>query len=116
MNNAQETWGKTFSLVESINEKMWEMWLFSMGSMSWSQEQMENMLSKYIEQRKLARDESSRLIDEVMNQVKRNQMQMQKMVQEAVNTALENVDIPGNKYFDDLNARINELSKKLENL
>jgi hypothetical protein len=50
----QENLNKSFAMADSAFEKMWDMWLVGLGSMSWSQEQLENMAKKYLEQRKTA--------------------------------------------------------------
>jgi polyhydroxyalkanoate synthesis regulator phasin len=106
---------KTFAVTDSLMEKYWDMWLLSMGSISWTQEQFDNMLKKYLEQRQMARETNSKVIEELMKQVKNNQVQMQKMIQEAVNTAVENAE-PISKYFEEINKKIDELAKKVNNL
>lgn len=111
----QETVTKTFATMETLMEKFWDMWLVSMGSISWTQEQFDNMLKKYLEQSQVTREESSKIIDELMKQVKNNQAQMQKMIQEAVNTALENAE-PAYNYFEEINKKVEELSKKVSSL
>ncbi|PKM76060.1 MAG: hypothetical protein CVU90_14390 [Firmicutes bacterium HGW-Firmicutes-15] len=113
---AQEKLQKSFAMTDNMIEKFWDMWQISLGSLSWSQEQLETMAKKYLEQNKLAREESNKVMDELMKQVKNNQTQMQKMVQQAVNTTFENVDIPVYNYFDDLNKKVEALSKKINSL
>ncbi|NLB53252.1 MAG: hypothetical protein GX808_10025 [Syntrophomonadaceae bacterium] len=113
MNN--ERLNQTFSMADNMVEKFWDMALVSLGSMSWSQEQLENMVQKYLEQRKNAREESTKVIEDLMSQVKKNQLQMQTMMQEAVKAALENVEFPNFDYLD-MNKKLDELAKKVENL
>ncbi len=111
----QETAAKTFATMDMMMEKFWDMWLVGMGSISWTQDQFDNMLKKYLEQSQAAREENSKVIDELMKQVKNNQVQMQKMIQEAVNSALENAE-PAYNYFEELNKKVEELSKKVSNI
>ncbi len=113
MNN--EKLNQTFSMADNMVEKFWDMWLVSLGSMSWSQEQLENMVKKYLEQRKNTREEAAKVVEELMVQVKKNQVQMQTMMQEAVKAALENVELPNFDYMD-MNKKIDELAKKVEKL
>ncbi|NLJ72488.1 MAG: hypothetical protein GX333_05720, partial [Syntrophomonadaceae bacterium] len=47
--------------------------------------------------------------------VKKNQIQMQTMIQEAVKVAFENVEMPNFDYMD-MSKKLDELSKKVENL
>lgn len=107
---------KTFAMLENSSEKLWDMWLVTLGSMSWTQEQIENMGRKYLEQRKVAREEANKVIEELTNQAKKNQQQMQKMIQEAVANAFDNLEIPTFTYIDELSKKVDELSKKVDNL
>lgn len=113
---SNENINKTFAMLENSTEKIWDMWLVTLGSMSWTQEQIENMGRKYLEQRKVAREEANKVIEELTNQAKKNQQQMQKMIQEAVANAFDNLEIPTFNYIDDLSKKVDELSKKVDNL
>ncbi len=106
---------QNLAAADNLMAKYWDLWLVGLGSISWSQEQFDNMLRKYLEQSKEAREENSKIINELMNQVKNNQVQMQSMIQEAVNTALENAQ-PTFTYIEDLNKKVEELSKKINSL
>ncbi len=114
--NPQDNYKKSFAVADSVIEKFWDMWLIGLGSISWSQEQFNNMMKTYMDRSKLAREEGTKVTEELMNQVKNNQMQIQKMIQESVNAAMENVNIPNLNYFEELSKKIEELSKKVENL
>lgn len=113
---AQENLVKSFTMTDNMIEKFWDMWQLSLGSLSWTQDQLETMAKKYLDQRKVAREEASKVMEELLKQVRNNQMQMQKMVQQAVNTTFENVDIPVYNYFEDLNKKVEALSKKVNSL
>lgn len=106
---------QTFAFADNMVEKFWDMWLVGLGSMSWTQEQLENMVRKYLDQRKSTREEVTKVVEELMTQVKKNQMQIQSMMHEAVKSALENVKMPNFDYMD-MNKKIDELAKKVENL
>lgn len=107
---------KNLASTDQLMERFWDMWLVGLGSFSWTQEQFESMVGQYLQQRKTAREESSKVIEELTRQVKNNQMQMQKMMREAVTAAFENVEIPAYNLFDQMNKKIEELSRKVENL
>lgn len=113
---SNENIDKTFAMLENSTEKLWDMWLVTLGSMSWTQEQIEGMGRKYLEQRKVAREEGNKVIEELTNQAKKNQQQMQKMIQEAVINAFDNLEIPTFNYIDQLSKKVDELSKKVDNL
>ncbi len=110
-----EKLNQAFAVTDNMLEKLWDMWLVGLGSMSWSQEQAEGMAKKYLEQRKNMREESTKVVEEMMSQVKKNQIQMQTMIQEAVKVAFENVEMPNFDYMD-MSKKLDELSKKVENL
>lgn len=112
----QDDMARTFSVSDNLMEKFWDMWLVGLSSISWTQEQHENMVKKYLEQSKSAREESGKIIAEMAEQVKNNQMQMKKMVQEAVAAALEHVEMPAYNMFDDINKKIDELSRRVDNM
>jgi polyhydroxyalkanoate synthesis regulator phasin len=112
---SNEKLNQSFAMGDNMMEKFWDMWLVSLGSMSWSQEQLENMVQKYLEQRKIAREESTKIVEELMGQVKKNQSQMQTMMQEAVKAAFENMDF-ANFDFMGVSKKVDELSKKVDNL
>ncbi|MDD2371970.1 MAG: phasin family protein [Syntrophomonadaceae bacterium] len=113
---SSENINKTFAVLENSSEKLWDMWLVTLGSMSWSQEQIESMGRKYLEQHKVAREEANKVIEDLTNQAKKNQQQMQKMIQEAVVNAFDNLEIPTFTYIDQLSKKVDELSKKVDNL
>ena len=102
-------------MADNLAEKFWDMWLVGLGSMSWSQEQLENMVQKYLEQKKNTREETARVIEDLMGQVKKNQMQMQTMMQDAVKAALENVEFPNFDYLN-MSRKIDDLSRKVDDL
>ena len=104
---------KAFTLADNFVDRFWKMWQLSLGSLSWTQDQLDTMTKKYLEQSKVSREESNEVMGKLMQEIKNNQMQMQQMVQQAVKTSLENVDIPVYNYFNDLNKKAEELSKKV---
>jgi len=115
MFDSRENLEKSFGVLETAMEKYWDMWMVALGSMSWSQEQAENMVRKYLDQRKTAREESTKILEEMLQQVKKNQMQLKDMVKEAVASALENVNFPTYvSAVDELKKKVDELSKKME--
>lgn len=113
---SNDNMNKTFAMLENSTEKLWDMWLVTLGSMSWTQEQIENMGRKYLEQRKLTREEANKVIEELTNHAKKNHQQMQKMIQEAVVNAFDNLEIPTFNYIDQLSKKVDDLSKKVDNL
>ncbi|HWP98069.1 MAG TPA: phasin family protein [Syntrophomonadaceae bacterium] len=116
MTDSKETMSKSFAMIETSMEKMWDMWLVSLGSFSWTQEQIENMTRKYLDQNKTARGENIKMVEEMSKQVQRNQQQLQKIVEEAVTHAYGSMNTANLNVMQDIAKRVDELAKKVENL
>lgn len=110
----QENITKGFLVAEKSLEKYWDMWLLALGSFSWTQEQMENAIQTYLSQRKVEREEALKVTEELMQQAKKNQQHFQNLIKEAVVSAVENANIPNFNYITELNKKVDELSKKVE--
>lgn len=116
MTDSKEVLGKSFAMMENSMEKMWDMWLVSLGSFSWTQEQIENMTRKYLDQKKNTRDEHIKMVEEMSKQVQRNQQQLQKIVEEAVTSAFDQVNNANMNVMQDIVKKVDELAKKVEKL
>lgn len=104
---------KSFNLIENSMEKMWDMWLVSLGSLTWTQEQMENMTRKQLDQNKAAREEMIILVEDLNKQAHINQEQFQKVVEEAVMNTYEHINYTNQELIGDLQKKVDDLTKKL---
>jgi len=104
----------SFSMIENSLEKMWDMWLVSLGSLSWTQDQIENMTRKQLDQNKAAREEMMKLVEDLSKQMRRNQEQFQTIVEEAVMNTYEQINVTNKGMFSDLTKKVEDLSKKAE--
>lgn len=114
MSDNKESLTKSFNMIENSVEKMWDMWLVSLGSLSWTQEQLENMTRKQLDQNKAARDELLKLVEDLSKQMRRNQQQFQKMVEEAVMNTYEHINYTNQNIISDLNKKVDDLVKKVD--
>jgi len=114
MSDNKESLAKSFNMIENSMEKMWDMWLVSLGSLSWTQEQIENMTRKQLDQNKAAREELIKLVEDLSKQMRRNQEQFQKMVEEAVMNTYEHINYANQNLISDLSKKVDDLSKKVE--
>ena len=114
MVNSKESLAKNFNMIESSMDKMWDMWLVSMNSLSWTQEQMENMARKQLDQNKTAREEMIKLVEELSKQMRRNQGQFQKMVEEAITNTYTHINHGSQSMFADLTKQVEGLVKKAD--
>jgi len=113
MTDNKENLAKSFNMIENSMEKMWDMWLVSLGSLSWTQEQMENMTRKQLDQNKSAREELIKLVEDLNKQTRRNQEQFQKVVQEAVMNTYEHINYTNQNLIGDLQKKVDDLGKNL---
>lgn len=99
----------------NIYEKVWDMWMIGMGSFTWGQDQMSDYYKTYLDRIQLANSENAKASEDILKQVKDSQNQMRTIVEESVNAAFSNIQIPGIEYFSELNKRISDLSTKVDN-
>jgi len=109
--NSQEQLTKSFAAADDLVKKFWDMWMVGLGSVTWTNEQMETMAKKYLEQRQQAREESGRVIEELIKQVQNNSATSQKVVQDTVSSLFSTVDTPFSAFFDDFTKKMQELAK-----
>ncbi|MEQ8201847.1 MAG: hypothetical protein ABRQ24_10560 [Syntrophomonadaceae bacterium] len=114
MADGKENLAKSFDMMEKSMEKMWETWMVGLGSISWAQEQMENMTRKQLDQNKTAREEMIKLVEELAKQTRKNQEQYQKMVEEAVIGTYDQINVANHQIMQDLTKKVDELAKKVD--
>lgn len=112
MADSKENLTRSFNMMENSMEKMWDMWLVGLGSISWAQEQMENMTRKQLDQNKMAREEMIKLVEDLAMQTRKNQEQFQKMVEEAVINTYDQINVANHQLIQDLSKKVDELTKK----
>lgn len=107
---------KAFTMSDCFVERFWDMWHLSMGSFTWSNEQMEQITKRYMDQRKAAIEEGSMILEQIVKQAQDNQNSVRKMVRETIKCTVENTDNPVLNYLADMNKKISELSSNDTNV
>ena len=72
----------------------WDSYLTMLGMFSWSQDQTEQVMRQMIEQGRVGRDEGMRLLRDLSEQTRRNQGELQRLIQEGVRTSLQTWQAP----------------------
>ncbi|HCF50025.1 MAG TPA: hypothetical protein DER60_07065 [Syntrophomonas sp.] len=108
----EETMNRSFEMAEKSIESFWDTWLLVLGSITWSQEQMDKMVQKYMEQKKVAREEAVKFVENLAMQAKTQQQQYGEVMKESASS----FQIPGFTCMTDLFKRVEELSKKVDSL
>lgn len=111
MMNSKESFTKNFNMIENSMEKMWDMWLVNLGSLSWIQEQMENMARKILDQNKAAREEMLKMVENVSKQTRRNQEQLQKVVEEAFTNTYEQMNYTNQEMMGEFSNKVVDMTQ-----
>lgn len=72
----------------------WDSWLALLGTVSWSQDQVERSLRQMMDQGRMSREEGTRLLRDLVEQAKRNQGELQRLIQESVRAGLQGFQTP----------------------
>lgn len=72
----------------------WDSWLATLGMVSWSQDQTEKAMRQLMDQGRVSREEGARLLRDLGEQAKRNQTELQRMIQEGVRASLQAFQVP----------------------
>ncbi len=116
----------------------WDSYLTMLGMFSWSQDQTEQVMRQMIEQGRVGRDEGLRLLRDLSEQTRRNQGELQRLIQEGVRTSLQTWQAPLSgmtsltqgtqgqtqgagqavtpEQLAELNRKVDELNRKLDAL
>jgi hypothetical protein len=108
---------RNFQLLSNLTEKYWDMLMMNLGSLSWLNEQWENMFQNYLEQRKNTRQELTDVAEKMVNQFRKNSSQAEELLKQAWKTNADSIsapNIPGFASYMDLVKKVDELSKKAE--
>jgi polyhydroxyalkanoate synthesis regulator phasin len=105
---------KDFNMINNSMDKMWDMWLVSLGSLSWTQDQIEDMTRRQLDQNKSAREELLKLVEDLSKQMRRNQEQFHKMVQETVMNTYQHINYTNQSLISDLTKKADELVKTVK--
>lgn len=97
-------------------DAMWNTWYTALGGALWAQDQAEKMVRLMLDQGRVTREESKKVMDDLVEQVRKNQGEMQRLAQEAVRTSLANLNIPTQDQLAELNRKIAELNRKIDSL
>jgi len=116
MMNSEAMINRGFEMTEKTMASFYDTWSLILGSLTWSQEQMDKLVQKYMEQKKVAREDAVKFVAELADQAKKYQQQFGDAVKETVVSTSQNTTIPNLYCTGDLSRRIDELSKKVDNL
>lgn len=112
MMNSKESIAKNFNMIENSMERMWDMWLVNLGSLSWTQDQMENTTRKLLDQNKSAREDMLKMMEDLSKQMRKNQEQLQKFVEEAFTNTYEQMNYTNQGMMSEFSNKVVDMTQK----
>jgi len=111
MNDNMERLTRSFNMLENSMEKMWDMWRVGLGGLSWTQDQIENLTRQQLDRNKAVREEMVKMMEDLTQQMRKNQEQFQKLIEESVMNAYEQVNYVNKSLAGQLNKENNPETK-----
>ncbi|MCX5779929.1 MAG: hypothetical protein NTV45_03745 [Firmicutes bacterium] len=105
---------QSFGMIDNSMDKMWDMWLGSLGSLSWTQDQIDDITRKQLDQNQAARQDMLKLVEDLSKQMRRNQEQFHKMVEETVMNTYQHINYTNQSLMSNLTKKADELAKTVE--
>jgi polyhydroxyalkanoate synthesis regulator phasin len=100
----------------SMAEAGIEAWSSAAGLFFWWQDQAELATRTWLDQWRTTREQAQSLQADVANQIRRNQAEMQRMMQDAVEGNLSNAQQLQQSTLDEMQRRMDEMTEQMEAL
>lgn len=91
-------------------------WLQSLGSLCWAQDQTENLVRSWMDQGKLAREQGREMSRQLADQTKKNQVELQKFIHNAVALSLETVQRNHQNQMEEMADKVRQMSEMVVSL
>lgn len=101
---------ESFGIMENSMGKTWDMYLMSLGSLSKTQNKMENMAQKQLNRYTTVREELQKVWEDLSKQTRTNQEQVQKFAQEAVLDNYEHMYHTNQSLMAELAKKVDDIS------
>lgn len=90
--------------------------LAGIGVVSLAQEEVEDLVNKLIDRGEIAEKDGRKLVDEVLDKRKKTAEKMKSKFDKRLDDLLERLNVPTRADIDALNAKITELTAKIDRL
>ena len=90
--------------------------LASIGAVAIAQEELENLISKLVERGELAEIEGKKLLSELKEKRKKKTAKAEEEINKQVEELMTSMNVPTKDDIDTLGKKINDLSKKVDEL
>ena len=91
-------------------------WIQSLGSLCWAQDQSDQLLRSWMDQGKLAREQGRELSQQLADQTKKNQIELQKFIHNTVALSLETVQRNHQHQMMEMETKVRQMSEMVTSL
>lgn len=88
--------------------------LAGVGAMLLTRERAEELVNKLVKKGELSEEEQPKVIKELRTKVEESKKEWEKKICETVEKTLEKMNIPTKSQLDELKAKLDQLSQKIE--
>ncbi len=106
----------TATETRNTNDLLMETTMQAVSTALWAQEQADKLVSACLDAQKTGREESRKLAEKMAEQVKANQENLQRFIHSSVSLSLASMRIPQPGQVEELNRKVDALTKELETL
>ena len=110
----KENMQNSFNLIDNSVQRMWDTWSINLENLSKIRSQFENMTKQQIEQNAAVHEEITRILSDIGTQMRRNQEEFQKMIQDFVMETFETVSTSGQSLTYKMPEKVEVPTKKEE--
>lgn len=100
----------------AYNEALMQTTMQAVSTALWAQEQADVLVRACLDSQKSTREEGRKLAEKMAEQVKANQENLQRFIHSSVSLSLASMRIPQPGQVDELNRKIDALTRELESL
>lgn len=107
---------QTATAQKGYNESLMETTMQAVSTALWAQEQADRLVHACLDAQKSNREEGRKLAEKMAEQVKANQENLQRFIHSSVSLSLASMRIPQPGQVEELNRKVEALTKELETL
>ncbi|GMU57273.1 MAG: hypothetical protein AMXMBFR33_64190 [Candidatus Xenobia bacterium] len=100
--------------LKQFNEAMMQTTMQAVSTALWAQEQADHLVRACLDSQKSTREEGKKLAEKMAEQVKANQENLQRFIHSSVSLSLASMRIPQPGQVEELNRKVEALTKELE--
>ncbi|MEQ8201053.1 MAG: hypothetical protein ABRQ24_06510 [Syntrophomonadaceae bacterium] len=108
----KESVNKNLDMFNNAADKMWDMWIAGLNSLKWNAEQIENLTRSQLDMSRNARQEFMKQMEDMVKQMRQNQMQAIKMVEDTMMSGYQQIEQAAQSINQEIAKKVEEVTKK----